>query len=128
MNKRELKENVKRSYSSTKKRKIVEELRSGMLTIRQSTKQYQVSVSILQDWSRWYYKTRLLKYFRPKPSLLMAPTQTTLEQLKRQLSEAQAQLAQEKLKNTALETMISVAEKQLKIEIRKKYGSKQSRN
>ena len=58
----------------------------------------------------------------------MLPTQTTLEQLKRQLSEAQAQLAQEKLKNTALETMISVAEKQLKVEIRKKDGSKQSRN
>ena len=128
MNNRNLKENAKTKYSSKVKRRIVEELRSGMLTIRQSTKQYQVSVSILQDWSRWYYKTRLLKYFRPKSTLLMAPTQTTLEQLKRQLSEAQAQLAQEKLKNTALETMISVAEKQLKIEIRKKYGSKQSRN
>ncbi|GEO05528.1 hypothetical protein AAE02nite_31920 [Adhaeribacter aerolatus] len=96
-----------------------------MLTIRQSTKQYQVSVSILQDWSRWYYKTRLLKYFRPNPSLLMEPT---IDQLKQQLAAAQAQLAQEKLKTTALETMISVAEKQLNIEIRKKYGSKQSRS
>ncbi len=52
----------------------------------------------------------------------------TIEQLKQQLAAAQAQLAQEKLKTTALETMISVAEKQLKIEIRKKYGSKRSRN
>ena len=52
----------------------------------------------------------------------------TVEQLKQQLAVAEAQLAQEKLKNTALETMISVAEKQLKIEIRKKYGSKQSRS
>ena len=128
MNKRELEENAKRRYSSKVKRRIVEELRSGMLTIRQCTKQYQVSVSILQDWNRWYYKNRVLKYFRSKSTLLMLPTQTTLEQLKRQLSEAQAQLAQEKLKNTALETMISVAEKQLKVEIRKKDGSKQSRN
>ncbi|WP_146899706.1 hypothetical protein [Adhaeribacter aerolatus] len=125
MNNRNLKETVKRNYPSAKKRKIVEELRSGMLTIRQSTKQYQVSVSILQDWSRWYYKTRLLKYFRPNPSLLMEPT---IDQLKQQLAAAQAQLAQEKLKTTALETMISVAEKQLNIEIRKKYGSKQSRS
>jgi len=70
----------------------------------------------------------LLKYFRPKSSLLMEPSPTSVEQLKQQLAAAQAQLAQEKLKNTALETMISVAEKQLKIEIRKKYGSKQSRN
>ena len=56
----------------------------------------------------------------------MKPSQTTVEQLKQELAEAQAQLAQEKLKNKALETMISVAEKQLKLEIRKKYGSKQS--
>ena len=58
----------------------------------------------------------------------MKPSQTTVEQLKQQLAEAQAQLAQVKLQNTALETMISVAEKQLKIEIRKKYGSKRSRS
>jgi transposase len=126
MNKRELKENAKNRYSSKAKRRIVEELRSGMLTIRQCTKQYQVSVSLLQDWNRWYYQTRLLKYFQPKSSLLMKPSQTTVEQLKQELAEAQAQLAQEKLKNKALETMISVAEKQLKLEIRKKYGSKQS--
>jgi len=125
MNKKEFKENDSKRYSSKAKRKIVEELRSGMLTIRQCAKQYQVSVRVLQDWNRWYYKTRLLTYFRPKSSLLMEPT---VEQLKQQLAVAEAQLAQEKLKNTALETMISVAEKQLKIEIRKKYGSKQSRS
>jgi len=57
----------------------------------------------------------------------MKPSQTTVEQLKQELAEAQAQLAQVKLQNTALETMISVAEKQLNIEIRKKYGSKRFR-
>ena len=128
MNKRELKENAKETFSSTKKRKIVEEIRSGMFTIKQSTKQYQLSVSNLQAWHRWYYKTRLLKYYRLKPSFLMKPSQTTVEQLKQELTEAQAQLAQVKLQNTALETMISVAEKQLNIEIRKKYGSKRSRS
>jgi hypothetical protein len=38
----------------------------------------------------------------------------------------QAQLEQLKLKNVALETMISIAEKQFKIEIRKKSGTKPS--
>ena len=56
----------------------------------------------------------------------MAPSQTTVEQLKRQLAEAQ--VAQLKLQNTALETMIKVAEKQLNIDIRKKSGSKRSRS
>ena len=49
----------------------------------------------------------------------MAPSQTTVEQLKRQLQEAEAQVAQLKLQNTALQTTISVAEKQLHIDIRK---------
>ena len=120
MNKRAIKGNAKETFSSTEKRKIVEEIRSGMLTIKQSTKQYQLSVSSLQDWNRWYYKTRLLKYYRSQPSLLMAPSRTTVEQLKQQLAEAQ--VAQVKLQNTALETMIKVAEQQYKIEIRKKYG------
>ena len=48
------------------------------------------------------------------------------DQLKQQLKEAQAQLELLKLKNVALETMISIAEKQFKIEIRKKPGSKPS--
>ncbi len=56
----------------------------------------------------------------------MKPSQTTVEQLKQQLAEAQAQVTQLQLQNTALETMIKVAEQQYKIEIRKKYGSKQS--
>ncbi len=128
MNKRALKGNTKEAFSSLEKRRIVEEIRSGMLTIKQSTKQYQLSVSNLQTLNRWYYRTRLLKYYRPKLSFLMKPSQPTIEQLKQQLAEAQAQLAQVKLQNTALETMISVAEKHLNIEIRKKYGSKRFRS
>jgi hypothetical protein len=107
---------------------MVEEIRSGMLSLRQSIQQHHVSGSVLQKWNRWYYKIRLLKYYRPKPSLLMAPSQPTVEQLKQQLAEAHAQLAQVKLQNTALEAMITVAEKQLNIEIRKKSGSKRSRS
>ncbi len=128
MNKRELKRNTKQTYSSKEKRIMVEEIRSGMLSLRQSIQQHQVSGSVLQKWNRWYFKIRLLKYYRPKSTFLMAPSQTTIEQLKRQLQEAEAQVAQLKLQNTALQTTISVAEKQLNIDIRKKYGSKRSRS
>ena len=96
MNKRALKGNAKEAFSSLEKRRIVKEIRSGMLTIKQSTKQYQLSVSTLQEWNRWYYKTRLIRYYRPKPSFLMKPSQPTVEQLKQQLAEAQAQLVQVK--------------------------------
>ncbi|PSR51888.1 hypothetical protein AHMF7605_28670 [Adhaeribacter arboris] len=125
MNKREFKSNRKQTFSSKEKRIMVEEIRSGLLSLRQSIQQHQVPGSVLQKWNRWYFKMRLLKYYRPKSAFLMAPSQPTVEQLKQQLAEAQAQLAQVKLQNTALETMIKVAEKQLNIDIRKKSGSKQ---
>ena len=102
---------------------LVDEIRSGMLSIQQSSRQYQLTGSVLQRWNRWYFKTRLLKYVQP---LAFAPMKSSEDQLKQQLKEAQAQLEQLKLKNAALETMISIAEKQLKIEIRKKSGTKPS--
>ena len=84
---------------------LVEEIRSGMLSIQQSSRQYQITGSVLQRWNRWYFKTRLLKYVQP---LAFAPMKSSEDQLKQQLKEAQAQLEQLKLKNVALETMYLV--------------------
>ena len=106
---------------------MVEEIRSGMFSIQQSTRQYQLTGSVLQRWNRWYFKTRLLKYVKPSTIHKMKTSEES-DQLKQQLKEAQAQLEQLKLKNAALETMISIAEKQLKINIRKKSGTKPSSN
>ncbi len=70
---------------------------------------------------------RLLRHFRAKPLLMKKSDKQQVEQLKKQLQEAQALVEKLQLKNTALETMINIAEKQLDIKIRKKSGSKQSR-
>jgi transposase-like protein len=126
MNNSKLNQSPKRPFSSKKKCKLVEEIRSGMFSIQQSSRQYQLSRSVLQCWNRWYYKTRLLKYLKPKFAIMKSSEDPN--QLKQQLKEAQAQLEQLKLKNAALETMISIAEKQFKIEIRKKSGTKPSRS
>ena len=104
---------------------MVEEIRSGMFSIQQSSRQYQLTGSVLQRWNRWYFKTKLLKYLKPSTFPKMKSSE---DQLKQQLKEAQAQLELLKLKNEALETMISIAEKQFKIEIRKKPGSKPSKS
>jgi hypothetical protein len=123
---KQLNQNPKRPFSSKKKCVLVEEIRSGMLSIQQSSRQYQITGSVLQRWNRWYFKTRLLKYLKPKFALMKSSEDPN--QLKQQLKEAQAQLELLKLKNEALETMISIAEKQFKIEIRKKSGSKPSKS
>jgi transposase len=126
MNNKQLNQNQKRSFSSKKKSIVAEEIRSGILSIQQSVRQYQLTNSVLQRWNRWYFKTRLLKYIQPKFPIMKLSEDP--DQLKQQLKEAQAQLEQLKLKNTALETMISIAEETFKIEIRKKSGSKRFKN
>ena len=49
------------------------------------------------------------------------------EELPREIVALQKQLAQERLHNKVLTAMIEIAETELKIPIRKKYGIKQSR-
>ncbi|WP_146153668.1 hypothetical protein [Adhaeribacter arboris] len=49
MNKRECKRNVKEVYSSKEKRILVEEIRSGMLSLQQSVQQHDVSASVYKN-------------------------------------------------------------------------------
>ena len=58
----------------------------------------------------------------------MKKVKQSVEELQKQLLEAQTLNEKLKLENTALETMINLAEKQLNVDIRKKSGSKQSKN
>ncbi len=128
MSKRKLTKAATKSYSPLEKRKIVEEVRSGLCSFAQARKKYILSKTKFSRWNRWYFKIRLLRHFKPKPFPTMKKAKQSNEELKKQLVEAQAQIDKLQLKNTALETMINIAEKQLNVDIRKKSGSKQSKN
>ncbi|MDO1451952.1 hypothetical protein Q0590_37130 [Rhodocytophaga aerolata] len=128
MTRRKLTKTAKKSYSPLEKRKIVEEVRSGFYCLQQARKKYILSKTKFSRWNRWYFKIRLLRHFKPKPFPSMKKAKQSVEELKKQLLEAQAQIDKLQLKNTALETMINIAEKQLNVDIRKKSGSKQSKN
>ena len=117
----------KKCYSPLEKRKIVEEVRSGYYSLGQASEKYILPKRKIRKWNRWYFKIRLLGHFKAKPIPMKKNTDQQVEQLKKQLQEAQAQVEKLQLKNTALETMINIAEKQLDINIRKKSGSKQPR-
>ena len=127
MIKSKLSKSSKKSYSPFEKRKIVEEIRSGFYSIDQAREKYILPKRKLRNWNRWYFKIRLLPHFKAKPLPTMKKADQQVEELKKQLLEAQALNKKLLLKNTALETMIDIAEKQLDISIRKKSGSKQSK-
>jgi transposase-like protein len=54
------------------------------------------------------------------------PTQQQQNELEKKIALLEKQLEWEKLKSHALDTMITVAERDLNIDIRKKHGTKQS--
>ena len=104
-------------------------------TYRQLAKKYDVSRSTINKWilihqgihdlprSKRQHSYDLQQMTRkkiPKPPVPLTPdTEEKIRQLEQQL-------AYEKLRADALDTMINIAEKQLHIDIRKKSGAQQS--
>ncbi len=129
MTKKKLTKSTTKSYSPLEKRKIVEEVRYehsrslGFYSFAQARKKYILSKTKFSRWNRWYFQIRLLPHFKPKLFPTMKKAKPSVEKLKKQLVEAQAQIDKLQLKNTALETMINIAEKQLNVDIRKKSSA-----
>jgi hypothetical protein len=95
------------------------------MTVRQAAVSYRVGTSSVYDWLKMENDdlsvtntTDLLKK-KPKGSSPAIPLPDDVKAL-------QEQLAYANLKIAALNTLIDVAEEQLKINIRKKPGAKQS--
>lgn len=104
---------------------VIELYRLGVVKERQVLTELDLSPSSLRAWNRAYQRYRLRRYYptsrfrRP----IMTPTQE-IASLKQQLAQTQILLEHEKLKREAAETMITIAENEFKIPIRKKSGPK----
>ena len=106
------------------RRWLVREIVSGRITQKQAITRFDFGVkdvrSLLGDWIK--------KYSPSIPVTLPVMSEKErqrLEALQKQVKELEKQLENAQMKNVALETMIDVAEDQLKIKIRKKSGPKQ---
>lgn len=117
-------ENIKRrSYTNLQKRTIVTAVEQGRMTIKEAQVAYNLKTEkTVRDWLLRYKGEKVDICIETQPE--MAKQKPTLrspgtEALEKALHEAE-------LKIKALNTMIDVAEEQLKIDIRKKSGAKQS--
>jgi hypothetical protein len=105
--------------------KIVEEVESGLIGHRAAVRKYGVSRTVL---SLWKEKAKLEKLIDPKRvenSNAMEETVASTALIKK-VHDLTSALEQSQLKILALETMISIAEKDYSIKIRKKRGTKPS--
>ena len=107
---------------------MIQEYLTTNISMNQMTKKYHIGHSTIPKW--------LLIFGIPMPEAalpnssmvqkeLKEEKSVTVESLEAQLRELQSELDREKLKNLALNTMIDVAEEELRINIRKKAGAKQ---
>jgi transposase len=107
------------------KAKIISEISSGLLSERAAGRKYGLPKSTVGKWHDKHNLATLLRPQTPDVPLEMDETKES-KLLKKKIEELTKALSDAQLKNVALETMIEVAETELKIKIRKKRGTKQS--
>lgn len=117
-------ENIKRrTYNSLLKRTVVAAIEQGRLTVKEAKIAHNIKTEkIIRSWIA-QYKTEKVEICIEKPSVLAKDKKTKKDLEKEALLQA---LKEAELKIKALNTLIDVAEDQLKIDVRKKSGAKQS--
>lgn len=113
-----------KTFSKVEKRWMVREVQSGRITIG-SAKELLADRSkdpdaLIRSWMKEYGSDipLTLPVMTEKEKAKLDAAHKRMKELEKQLEDAQ-------MKNIALETMIDIAEEQLKISIRKKSGPKQ---
>ena len=112
-----------KTISKSEKRWIVREIESGRMTLGEAKEHLRFSKApdaLIRFWLKQYASDipLTLPVMTEKEKQKLAAAHKRLKELEKQLEHAQ-------MKNIALETMIDIAEEQLRITIRKKSGPKQ---
>ncbi len=117
-----MKESNFQGYTEAFKRHVVQEVESGRITQCQAGRKYGIlGHSTILKWCRKYGKT-------PKMGGAKVMQDNKFELL-RQANEIKAlkqELEESRFKNMVLETLVDVAERELHVPIRKKFGAKRS--
>lgn len=117
-------ENIKRrSYSNLQKRTVVTAIEQGRLTIKEAKTAYNIkNEKTIRNWLN-QYKSEKVEICIEKTASMTNKNPLSKDIEKEALQKA---LQEAELRIKALNTLIDVAEDQLKINIRKKSGAKQS--
>ena len=113
----------RRSYSAAEKRSVVRAIRAGM-TVKEAVIAFNIPTNSMvhrwiKDFSVENTEISISKPIEMRKTPSLESENAEIKALKKALEEAN-------MKNRALNTLIDIAEAQLKIEIRKKPGAKQS--
>ncbi len=115
---------AQKAISLATRRWIVRELENGRMTMEKAmeivTPHSKNPSSLIHYWRKKYAPEIALTL-----PIMTEKEKQKLEAVQKRVKELERQLEHAQMKNIALETMIDVAEEQLKITIRKKSGPRQ---
>ena len=111
-------------FSEAFKLHVIEEVESGRLTQSEARRKYGIlGHSTIEKWFRKYGS---LRYSSAKGKTFMSNDAHDKLRLENEIKALKQELEDARLKNVVMETFLDIAEKELGIPIRKKYGAKQS--
>lgn len=111
----------RRQFSDEFKMSLVSQFVSGEKTGYRICKENGIAWSVLSEWIRRFVPSSR-QYTEPmKPK---NPDQEEINSLRKQLLEKEKELKRERMRGDFYETMVKVAEEELKIPIRKKAGTR----
>ena len=112
-----------KQYETSFRRWLVQEIESGRMSWQEARSRFQLPYFFDQtykDWQRKYSQEIVLSL-----PLMTADERINLKKLEARNKELEKQLELAQMRLTAVNTMIDIAEKDYKLEIRKKSGPKQ---
>jgi transposase-like protein len=107
-----------RNTSEFKKEAIITEYLTGSLSLRQMGRKYGMNHKTIHHWIMKKHKPKEAEKKEKRPDLEDRPLPTDVEELQKELRKA-------RLQNKLLNAIIDIAEQELKVDIRKKPGTKQ---
>jgi|SRR5574344_187242 transposase len=120
------KNRVQNNYSYEEKLGMIQEYLTTDISMNKISRKYRIGYHTMSGWMRTFgipmpIAVSSVEFMQKNENVKKSKDIKTLET---QIKELQEELDREKLKTLSLNTMIDVAEENLKIEIRKKAGVK----
>ena len=110
-------------YETSFRRWLVQEIESGRMSWQQARTKFQMPYRfdmIYKEWQKKYSEEIIVSL-----PLMSAKDRTDNKKLEERIKQLEKELELAQMKATAYNIMIDIAEKDYKLEIRKKYGPKQ---
>lgn len=110
-------------YETSFRRWLVQEIESGRMSWQEARTRFNLPHRFDQNYKEWQKKYG--EEIVVSLPLMSAKERTDNKELEKRIKQLEKELELAQMKSVALNTMIDIAEKDYKLEIRKKFGPKQ---